>query len=58
MSRGIGFTGLLAIAFIVLKLAGALQWTWAWVLAPFWIPLAAALVCISIALLFSRKRGG
>ena len=33
---GIGFPGLLAIVFIVLKLAGVIAWSWLWVLAPLW----------------------
>ena len=36
-SGGIGFTGLLTIAFIVLKLTGTVAWPWVWVLAPLWI---------------------
>lgn len=39
-SGGIGFLGLLTIAFIVLKILGFLAWSWLWVLAPMWIPLA------------------
>lgn len=31
---GIGFCGLLAAAFIVLKLTGVINWSWLWVLAP------------------------
>ena len=38
-SGGIGFYGLLTIAFIVLKLTGVIAWSWWWVLAPRWIPL-------------------
>lgn len=34
---GIGFCGLLTIAFIVLKLCGVIAWSWVWVLAPLWI---------------------
>ena len=36
-SRGIGFAGLLTVAFIVLKLCGVIKWTWLWVLSPLWI---------------------
>jgi hypothetical protein len=36
-SGGIGFTGLLQIVFIVLKLCGVIAWPWKWVLAPIWI---------------------
>lgn len=35
---------LLAIAFIVLKLLGKLSWSWWWVLAPIWLPLAVVIV--------------
>ena len=34
---GIGFTGLLTVAFIVLKLTGVIAWSWWWVLSPIWI---------------------
>ncbi len=34
---GIGFTGLLQILFIALKLTGVITWSWWWVLAPIWI---------------------
>ena len=43
---GIGFTGLLQIAFIVLKLCNVINWSWWWVLAPIWIPLAFGLLLI------------
>ena len=37
-SSGIGFTGLLTIVFIVLKLCGVIAWSWWWVLlSPLWI---------------------
>lgn len=39
-SGGIGFCGLLTICFIVLKLLGVVTWSWLWVLAPTWLPLA------------------
>lgn len=38
-ARGIGFGGLLAIVFIVLKLTNIIDWSWWWVLAPIWIPI-------------------
>lgn len=49
-SGGIGFVGLLTIAFIVLKLCGRVTWTWVWVLSPIWI--AAALVIIVTIIVF------
>ena len=43
---GTGFSGLLAIVFIVLKLLGVINWSWWWVLAPIWIPLAIVLLIL------------
>lgn len=37
-SGGVGFTGLLAILFIGLKLGNVITWSWWWVLSPLWIP--------------------
>lgn len=39
----------LGTMFIYLKLTHQIDWTWTWVLAPFWIPLAAAAVVLMIA---------
>ena len=52
-SGGIGFCGLLTIAFIVLKLTGVISWSWVWVLAPIWIPLAIAFVALFIIYFFA-----
>ncbi len=45
-SGGIGFIGLLVIVFIVLRLCNVIAWSWWWVLAPLWIPVAIAIICI------------
>lgn len=45
---GIGFFGLLAIVFIVLKLCKVIDWSWWWVLGPLWIPSAIVLVVVII----------
>ena len=47
-SGGIGFSGLLTIAFIVLKLCGVIAWGWLWVLSPLWISLGLVLGFIVI----------
>lgn len=44
----IGFSGLLGLLFIALKLCGVIDWSWWWVLAPFWIPVALVVVIIII----------
>lgn len=50
-SGGIGFTGLLQVAFIVLKLCHVIDWKWKWVLAPTWISTIVAVVTIGITFL-------
>ena len=49
-SGGIGFTGLLTIAFIVLKLLNVINWSWWWVLSPLWI--GTGLVILILAVVF------
>ena len=49
-SGGIGFSGLLTIVFIVLKLLGKIDWSWGWVLSPLWI---TALIVIGIVVLLA-----
>lgn len=45
---GIGFLGALTILFIALKLTHVIDWSWWWVLAPLWIPVAVVLGIIAI----------
>lgn len=47
-SGGIGFTSLLLVAFIVLKLCNVIDWSWWWVLSPFWIPLGLVILLVGI----------
>ncbi|HBC7417597.1 TPA: hypothetical protein KEY88_000234 [Serratia marcescens] len=37
---GLSFFGVLALIFITLKLMGYIAWSWWWVTAPLWAPLA------------------
>lgn len=50
---------LLGVGFIVLKLTGHIDWSWWWVLAPFWIPVAlvlpAVVVVVAVAAAVNRK---
>ena len=60
---GVGVCGLLGVAFVVLKLCGVIDWSWWWVLAPFWVPVAVALLVVVVVfgflacgeLLFGKK---
>jgi len=51
-SSGVGFSGLLTIAFIVLKLCKVINWSWWWIIAPIWIPLGLAIVGFGIYFLW------
>jgi uncharacterized membrane protein YqjE len=46
----IGFTGLLQLLFIALKLLGKIEWSWLWVLAPTWITAIIVLLVILVIL--------
>jgi predicted small integral membrane protein len=45
-SDGIGFTGLLTVLFVGLKLTGYIHWSWWWVLSPLWIGAGISIVFI------------
>ena len=38
--NGISFTGLLFIVLLILKATGYITWSWWWVTAPLWGPVA------------------
>ena len=42
----IGFTSLLTLLFIGLKLVKIINWSWWWVLSPIWISLCIAIIVI------------
>ena len=50
-SNGIGFTGLLTIVFIILKLCNIITWSWWWVLSPLWISTILWVIVVVIILL-------
>ena len=53
---GVGFIGLLAIAFIVLKLTGHIAWSWWWVLSPLWICALVAILLFGLMALIMFHR--
>lgn len=55
-SSGIGFTGILTILFIGLKLAKVINWSWWWVLSPLWISTILAIVILGGIYLYSLKK--
>ena len=44
---------LLGILFIGLKLGGVIDWSWVWVLAPFWIGACVSIIVLLITLAIS-----
>ncbi len=49
MSGGISLSTILFVVFLVLKLTEVIDWSWWWVTAPLWIPLALILmICFFI----------
>jgi hypothetical protein len=53
-SKGIGFTGALTIAFIVLKLCKVIDWSWVWVLSPLWISAALGVFFLILAVIIYK----
>jgi hypothetical protein len=47
-SGGIGLGGLLFVLFLGLKLGHVIDWSWWWVTAPLWIPVALAVGILGI----------
>lgn len=47
-SSGIGLCGLTFIVFLVLKLCGVIAWSWWWVTAPLWIPVALVTIILLV----------
>lgn len=50
--------GVLGVAFIVLKLTHVIDWSWWWVLAPFWIgpAVVAAILTLVLGITFLATR--
>lgn len=46
--KGIGVSGLLGVAFVILKLCHVIEWPWVWVTAPFWVPVAIVLAILLV----------
>lgn len=55
-SGGIGFTGLLTVLFIGLKLTNHIDWSWLWVLSPLWISTSIVLLVLAIVFIVAMIR--
>ncbi len=56
-SGGIGFSGLLTVLFVGLKLTGHITWPWLWVLSPIWISLLIGIAILIIFLIVAIVTG-
>lgn len=54
-SMSIGIWVILGVV-IVLKLCKVIEWSWVWVLAPFWISLLLSLILLIAALIIALRR--
>ena len=52
-SGGIGFGGLLTVAFVVLKLTKVIAWSWFWVLSPMIFSVALVILALILAAIFA-----
>ena len=52
---GIGFTDMLTIVFIILKLCGVITWSWLWVLSPLWIALVLYIIVTIVSIWRDRR---
>ena len=52
-NESIGICSLLTIVFVALKLFGAINWSWWWVVSPLWIPWAIILGFATICSIFA-----
>lgn len=50
-NKSMGIGTILFIVFLVLKLTDNIDWSWWWVTAPIWIPVAIFIVLLVIALI-------
>ena len=55
-SGGVTAAGTAGIIFIVLKLTDVIDWSWWWVLSPFWIPAATTVVVLGVVALIALWR--
>jgi hypothetical protein len=56
--NGVGLGGLLFLVFLVLKLTGTITWSWWWVTAPLWGPLALLAAFVGVVCTAGLLLGG
>lgn len=56
-SSGVNFLELLFLLFLGLKLGGVISWSWWWVFAPIWLPLALLGGIVLVMVIYSLVKG-
>ncbi len=51
---GIGYSGILFIVFLVLKLTETINWSWWWISAPLWIPVVVVVLAAFVLVALSK----
>ena len=54
-NSGVSFMGMLTILFTALKLTNYIDWSWWWITAPLWIPIAIIGVVGLVAVYYFHK---
>lgn len=49
--KGLGISSVLTLIFVVLKLAGLIEWSWVWVLSPLWIAFTVWFIVLALVFL-------
>ncbi len=55
---GMGIVSFLTVLFVVLKVTGAISWSWLWVLFPIWISVICAILLFGIVLVSGKIAKG
>ena len=50
---GTSFCNLLFLTFLVLKLTNVINWSWWWITAPLWAPIAIIFVVVIVGLIIA-----
>lgn len=55
---GVSLGAIIGVVFLILKLCGVIDWSWVWVLSPFWISAGFWMILYLIVLLIEVFIGG
>ena len=51
----LGFSTVIGIVFVILKLVGVIDWSWLWVLSPFWINFVFVILFCILAVCYYKR---